>query len=74
MMQEKTTNEEVAEAFRVRLKKVAGFKYVPKAIPMRNSVGATVYFLFFAAQQPAADKIVKEIFAKYAHVGEVPNG
>jgi hypothetical protein len=43
-------------------------------MPMRNSRGAVVYFLFFAAQQPTADKIVKAIFAKYAHHGEVPNG
>jgi three-Cys-motif partner protein len=73
-MQEKGTNEDVAEAFRVRLKKVAGFKYVPKPMPMRNSNGAVVYYLFFAAQQPTADKIVQEIFAKYAHYGELPNG
>jgi three-Cys-motif partner protein len=73
-MQEKSTNEEVAEAFRVRLMKDGGFKYVPKPMPMRNTKGAVVYFLFFAAQKPAADKIVKDIFAKYAHRGEVPNG
>lgn len=73
-MLEKSSNEEVAEAFRARLKKVGGFKYVPKPMPMRNSRGAVVYFLFFAAQQPTADKIVKAIFAKYAHHGEVPNG
>jgi three-Cys-motif partner protein len=73
-MQEKGTNKDVAEAFRVRLKKIAGFKYVPKPMPMRNSTGAVVYYLFFAAQQQTADKIVQEIFAKYAHYGELPNG
>jgi len=73
-MQEKASNEEVAEAFRVRLMKSAGFKYVPKPIPMRNTNGAVVYYLFFAAQQRTADKIVKEIFAKYARYGEIPNG
>ena len=72
--QEKTSNEEVAEAFRTRLRKVAGFKFVPKPMPMRNSTGAIVYFLFFAAQRPIADTIVKEIFAKYAHYGEILNG
>jgi hypothetical protein len=41
---------------------------------MRNTNGAVVYFLFFAAQQRTADKIVKEIFAKYARYGEIPNG
>lgn len=74
MMQEKASNETVAKAFRARLEKVAGFEYVPEPMPMRNSKGAIVYFLFFAAQKPAAAKIVKDIFAKYAHFGEVPNG
>ena len=39
---EKTDNDTIAEAFRERLRKVAGFKYVPAPIPMRNSNGATV--------------------------------
>jgi three-Cys-motif partner protein len=73
-MREKTSNNDVAEAFRERLKAVAGFKHVPKPMPMRNSRGATVYYLFFAAQQPTADKIVKDIFSKYAHYGETSNG
>jgi three-Cys-motif partner protein len=73
-MQEKSSNEEIAEAFRIRLKEVGGFDYVPKPMPMRNSRGATVYYLFFAAKNSTADKIVKYIFAKYAHRGEVPNG
>ena len=73
-MQEKNPIDDVVEAFRSRLKRVAGFQHAPKPMPMRNSKGAIVYFLFFAAQQPTADKIVKEIFAKYEHYGEVPNG
>jgi three-Cys-motif partner protein len=73
-MREKTSNEEVAEAFRERLKRVAGFRHVPKPIPMRNTKGAVVYYLFFAAHQPTADRIVKDIFSKYAHYGEIRNG
>jgi three-Cys-motif partner protein len=73
-MQEKNPIDPVVDAFRDRLRKVAGFKHVPKPMPMRNSKGAIIYFLFFAAQQPTADKIVKDIFAKYAHHGEIPNG
>jgi three-Cys-motif partner protein len=73
-MQEKNPIDDVVEAFRSRLKKTAGFQHVPSPMPMRNSKGAVVYFLFFAAQQPAADKIVKDIFAKYTHYGEIPNG
>jgi three-Cys-motif partner protein len=73
-MQTKVSNEDIADAFRKRLKSAGGFKYVPKPMPMRNTKGATVYFLFFAAQQQTASKIVEEIFAKYARYGEMPNG
>jgi three-Cys-motif partner protein len=73
-MREKTTNEDVAEAFRERLKTFGGFRFVPDPIPMRNTKGAIVYNLFFAAQEHTADKIVQEIFAKYRRRGEVANG
>jgi len=73
-MQEKSSNDQVAEAFRTRLKTVAGFEYVPAPMPMRNSKGAIVYYLFFAAKNPTAAKIVNQIFAKYGHYGEVSNG
>jgi three-Cys-motif partner protein len=59
-------NRAVADAFRRRLREVAGFAYVPEPIAMRNSTGATVYFLFFAAQRPVAAKIVGHIFRKHA--------
>ncbi len=61
----KGTNEDVAEAFRQRLKQVAGFRHVPKPLPMRNSVGAVVYYLFFASQKPVGGSIVEEIFDLY---------
>jgi three-Cys-motif partner protein len=73
-MEEKVSNEAVAEAFRIRLKKVGTFQHVPKPMPMRNTKGGIVYFLFFAAQEPTADRIVKGIFSKYAHRGEVSHG
>jgi three-Cys-motif partner protein len=73
-MEEKSSIGPVVDAFRERLKKVAGFKHVPKPMPMRNSKGAIVYFLFFAAQRPVAEGIVKDIFDKYANYGEIPNG
>jgi three-Cys-motif partner protein len=63
--EDKTDNEAVAKAFRDRLKKVAGFAYVPEPSPMRNSKGATIYYLFFASQKPAAADIVTDIFNKY---------
>jgi three-Cys-motif partner protein len=73
-MQQKTSNEDIVEAFRTRLRQVAGFQYVPVPMPMRNSKGAVVYFLFFAAQNSTANKIAKDIFAKYSHLGEVSYG
>ena len=63
--EEKATNEAIAEAFRERLKTVAGFAHVPKPIPMRNSRGATVYYLYFATPKPVAAKIVADIFNTY---------
>lgn len=65
----KTTNEDVAEAYRERLQKIAGFKYVPKPIPMRNSSGAIIYYLFFASANRTGAKIVEDIFARYRQRG-----
>jgi len=62
---EKEPNEVVAEAFRQRLKRVAGFARVPDPLPMKNSSGAIVYYLFFASQVDTAEKIVFDIFGKY---------
>jgi three-Cys-motif partner protein len=62
---EKVSNEKVAEAFRKRLNKVAGFRNVPEPIAMRNSQNAVVYYLFFASHKPVASDIVKDIFKKY---------
>ena len=62
---EKATNKAVAEAFRERLRGVAGFAYVPEPVPMMNSTGATVYYLYFASQKPVAQNIVSEIFRKH---------
>jgi three-Cys-motif partner protein len=59
------TNDELAEAFRRRLMGIAGFTHVPKPVYMRNSLGAGLYYLFFASQKPVAEKIVESIFDKY---------
>ncbi len=67
--EEKTDNDTVAQAFRERLRKVAGFKHVPAPLPMRNSKGAVIYYLFFASHKPVADQIVKDIFEKYQSRG-----
>lgn len=68
-IEEKTDNDTVAEAFRQRLRKVAGFSYVPEPIPMRNEKGATIYYLFFASQNSKGEEIVSYIFNKYRNRG-----
>lgn len=55
----------VADAFRKRLVEVAGFGYVPEPMPMRNTKGGIVYYLFFASQNRTGEKILKDIFSKY---------
>lgn len=67
----KESNNTIASAFKKRLKEAAGFKYVSRPIPMRNSKGATIYYLFFASQQQVADNIITDIFNKYAKRGIV---
>ena len=62
---EKRPNESIAEAFRKRLEEVAGFKYVPEPVPMRNSTGAVVYYLYFASPNKTGAKIVSDIFRKH---------
>ena len=69
--EEKSTNEAIAEAFRNRLEKVAGFAYVPAPIPMRNSRGAVVYYLYFASPNATGAKVVKDIFDRYRNKGAV---
>jgi three-Cys-motif partner protein len=66
---DKVDNDTVAEAFQRRLRRSAGFSHVPDPLPMRNSRGATVYYLFFASHKPVAEGIVKSIFDKYRDRG-----
>ena len=67
--EEKTNNFTIAKAYQERLKKEAGFSFVPEPIPMRNSKSAIVYYLFFASQKPVAANIVTQIFTKYKNRG-----
>ncbi|MCA1624476.1 MAG: three-Cys-motif partner protein TcmP [Acidobacteria bacterium] len=64
-IKEKESNQAIAERFRERRQKVAGFQFVPEPIPMRNSTGATLYYLFFASQNETANKIGSYILRKY---------
>ena len=64
-MKGKTDNETLAEAFRKRLINDAGFKIVPKPIALKNTTGATLYYLYFASQANVAGKIVGDIFKSH---------
>ncbi len=62
---EKVSNQRFAEAFRQRLRKVAGFKRVPDPLPMKNRNNSVVYYLFFASHNGTAEEIVTYIFDKF---------
>jgi three-Cys-motif partner protein len=66
---EKEENAVVAEGFRQRLLEVAGFKRVVEPLPMRNTNGAIVYYLFFASRKLTAEDIITDIFQKYRQRG-----
>lgn len=61
----KQPNDAIVEAFRKRLRDVAGFGYVPEPLPMRNGKNAVVYYLFLASPKEVAAKIITDIFRKY---------
>jgi three-Cys-motif partner protein len=58
-------NEKIAEAYRKRLLDVAGFSYAPRPLRFVNSLGRTIYYLFFASPNKTGQKIVEDIFEKY---------
>jgi len=64
-IEEKAPDFSIATAYQKRLREVAGFKYVPSPVPMRNSKGAIIYYLFFASNNETGERIVKAIFNKY---------
>lgn len=66
-MEEKVSNsnEAIVSAYKKRLSDIAGFKCVPDPLPMKNSKGAIVYYLFFASPDETGAKIAKSIFKKY---------
>lgn len=61
----KQGNDAIVTAFQKRLREVAGFRYVPDPLPMRNRNNAVVYYLFFASPKAVAEKIIADIFANY---------
>lgn len=67
--EEKTNNDDLAQAYRERLKTIAGFGHVPDPLPMRTKTGSTIYYLYFAAPRSpggeTANRILSYIFNKY---------
>lgn len=61
----KVSNEQFELAWRERLKKKAGFKYVSAPMPMKTKTNSVIYYLYFASQKPVASNIVDDIFNKY---------
>ena len=60
------SNAKLGEWFKKeRLQKVAGFKFVPEPMLMRNSKGGYLFFLFFASHNETGKKIVTDIFNKH---------
>ena len=62
---QKQDNEAIVAAFRERLRKVAGFKYLPEPLAMTNKNNAVVYYLFFASANDTGRRIIEGIFSKY---------
>jgi three-Cys-motif partner protein len=60
-----SANEKIAEAYRRRLTDIAGFAYAPRPLRFVNSLGATIYYLFFASPNKTGNKIVEDIFGKH---------
>jgi three-Cys-motif partner protein len=65
---EKVSNDEFELAWRERLKKKAGFKFVSKPMPMKTKTNSVIYYLYFASQKPVAANIVEDIFNKYRNL------
>lgn len=64
-IEEKADNITVVEAYRRRLKEIAGFEFVPKPLEMKNSKGAVIYYLYFASNNKTGYEIANHILKKY---------
>lgn len=68
MEEKESGNEAIVEAYCKRLKEVAGFKHVPKPLPMYNSLDRVIYYLVFASQNATGSRIAEHIFNKYRNL------
>jgi len=65
----KRGNKAIVAAYRKRLHDLARFRHVPEPVPMRNSKGAVVYYLFFASNNEVGARIAKALFEKHRNTG-----
>jgi three-Cys-motif partner protein len=64
-LHDRGSNEGLVQAFRERLREKAGFKFVPEPVAMRNSIGATVYYLFWAGPNKTGNRIANAVLKRY---------
>ncbi|MGC1782388.1 MAG: three-Cys-motif partner protein TcmP [Acidobacteriaceae bacterium] len=62
---EKVPNSRFEAAWRERLKKKAGFRFVSEPLPMKTKTNSVIYYLYFASQKPVAAGIVDDVFNYY---------
>jgi three-Cys-motif partner protein len=55
----------VVRSYQKRLATAGGFEFVPDPVPMLNSKGSPIYWLFFASNHPVASRIATDIFNSY---------
>jgi len=67
----KQDDKKLVLAFQQRLCNVAGFNNVSTPVPMRDSRGNVIYFLFFASQKQLAYHTIQNIFNKYSKKGAI---
>lgn len=57
----KQGSDDIIRAFQERLRIGAGFEYVSKGLPARNSLGNIVYHLLIASHNKAAPKVMRSL-------------
>lgn len=73
-IKKKPGNEPIVEAYRARLKEVAGFKYVSQPLAMINEQGAPIFYLIGASQAKPGLKVFNGVFQKWRKKGVRING
>jgi three-Cys-motif partner protein len=65
----KRSADDIINAFRERLRTGAGFNYVSRGLPARNSAGNIVYHLLFASHNPRAKDVMRSLENRFIDRG-----